>query len=173
MATPDSLAGLVASYLDLKWNIDPVAATLAGLTEHDHRLGRYSEEDTRQHVAALKSMGAALEDVSVSTLDDEIDRTALLNELRVAVQRLTKERPTAPTRLSTLRIFWTDSTPCWPLGIDRVIIARGPRPDGSGKSQHSWRPPKTPSVNAPRCSSKLRSKWWRAAHGSSPKLPRT
>ncbi len=93
LATPDSLAGLVASYLDLKWNIDPVAATLAGLTEHDHRLGRYSEEDTRQHVAALKSMGAALEDVSVLTLDDEIDRTALLNELRVAVQRLTKERP--------------------------------------------------------------------------------
>ena len=92
MTPPTSLADLTASYLDVRWHLDPVDATAAGVSAHDHRLGRYGAEDVHQHVSALRSLGAAVEDVSVETLDDEIDRTALLNEIRVSVHRFAVER---------------------------------------------------------------------------------
>jgi uncharacterized protein (DUF885 family) len=83
---------LIASYLDLRWHMDPVAATTAGLTEHDHRLGSYTEEDVRQHVAALRALAGALEEIEVEGLQDEIDRTALLDDVRVTIHRFTTER---------------------------------------------------------------------------------
>ncbi len=86
------LADLIASYLDLRWHLDPVAATTAGVREHDHRLGRFAEEDVRQHVAAFRSLAGALEQVQVDSLDDEIDRTALLDDVRVTIHRFTTER---------------------------------------------------------------------------------
>jgi hypothetical protein len=87
-----ALANLIASYLDLRWHLDPVAATTAGLTEHDHRLGRFTVEDVRQHVAAFRSLEGALEQVQVDSLDDEIDRTALLGEVRMTIHRFQTER---------------------------------------------------------------------------------
>jgi len=92
LTPPASLADLTASYLDVRWHLDPVDATAAGVVEHDHRLGRYGVEDVGAHLAALRSLGAAVEEVSVETLDDEIDRTALLNEIRVTVHRFSVER---------------------------------------------------------------------------------
>ena len=92
MTPPTSLTDLTASYLDVRWHLDPVEATAAGVTEQDHRLGQYAAEDVRQHVAALKLLAAAVEDVAVDTLDDEIDRTALLNEIRVTLHRFVVER---------------------------------------------------------------------------------
>lgn len=83
---------LVAFYLELRWQVDPVAATTAGLTEHDHRLGCFTVEDVRQHVAAFRSLAGALEEVEVEGLDDEIDRTALLDDVRVMIHRFTTER---------------------------------------------------------------------------------
>ena len=50
------LGGLVPSYLDLRWHMDPVAATAQGLTEHDGRLGDFTTDGVRLHVAALKSL---------------------------------------------------------------------------------------------------------------------
>jgi len=85
-------AQLVDSYLDLKWHLDPVEATSAGLQEHDHRLGAFGEDDLKQSLAALKSLGSALESAVTESLQDEIDRTALLNELRVTVNRFEHER---------------------------------------------------------------------------------
>ena len=32
------------SYFDLRWHLDPVAATQAGVTAHDHRFGRFSPD---------------------------------------------------------------------------------------------------------------------------------
>lgn len=83
---------LVASYLDLRWQVDPVAATAAGLPEHDHRLGCFTAEDVRQHVAAFRSLAGALEEIEVDGLEDEIDRTALLDEVRVTIHRFATER---------------------------------------------------------------------------------
>ena len=83
---------LVASYLDLRWQMDPVAATTAGLTEHDHRLGCFTVDDVRQYVAALRSLAGALEEIELDGLEEEIDRTALLDDVRVTIHRFTTER---------------------------------------------------------------------------------
>ncbi|MGH7752418.1 MAG: hypothetical protein ACREN5_06350, partial [Gemmatimonadales bacterium] len=87
-----SLTDLSASYLDVRWSMDPVDATAAGLREHDHRLGRYTPEDVREHLAALRALASAAEDGGAESLEDEIDRTALLNDIRVTIHRFTKER---------------------------------------------------------------------------------
>jgi hypothetical protein len=87
------LSRLVESYLDLKWQMDPVEATGAGLPEYDHRLGDYDAESIREYLAALRSIGGALEACQVDTLDDEIDRTALLNDSRVVAHRFENECP--------------------------------------------------------------------------------
>lgn len=87
-----SLADLSASYLDVRWHMDPVDATAAGLREHDHRLGRFTPEDVGEHLAALRSLASSVEAAPVESLDDEIDRTALLNEIRVTIHRFATER---------------------------------------------------------------------------------
>jgi len=86
------LDDLISSYLDLRWQMDPVSATTAGLTEHDHRLGRFTVEDVRIHLAALRSLAGALEEVELDDLDDEIDRTALLDDVRVTIHRFSVEQ---------------------------------------------------------------------------------
>src|SRR2546426_5146111 len=83
------------SYFDLRWHLDPVAATQAGVTAHDDRFGRFSPAALAPHLAALRSIATALEEAAAPTLDDEIDRTALLNDVRVTVRRLERERPQA------------------------------------------------------------------------------
>jgi uncharacterized protein (DUF885 family) len=87
-----SLHSLVQSYLDLRWHLDPVAATAAGVCEHDHRLGSFREEDVQQHVAAFRSLAGALEQLQLDALDDEIDRTAVLDDVRVTIHRFVTER---------------------------------------------------------------------------------
>jgi uncharacterized protein (DUF885 family) len=93
VAEPTSLAALYASYLDLRWHLDPVAATASGITDYDGRLGDYSEEGVRLHLVALKSLAASIEAVPTESLHDEIDRTALLNDVRITIHRFTKECP--------------------------------------------------------------------------------
>ena len=66
---------LVDSYFDLKWQMDPVEATGAGVSAQDHRLGAYDAQSVSEHIAALKSIAGALEACDVETLDDEIDRS--------------------------------------------------------------------------------------------------
>ncbi|HXQ28223.1 MAG TPA: DUF885 domain-containing protein [Gemmatimonadales bacterium] len=83
------------SYFDLRWHLDPVAATQAGVTTHDERFGRYSPAALAPHLAALTALAAALEEATTDGLDDEIDRTALLNEVRVTLRRFEHERPQA------------------------------------------------------------------------------
>jgi len=88
-----ALTQLVDSYLDLKWTVDPVEATAAGVASHDGRLGSFGEDDVRQYVAAFKSIGSYLEECPVDTLQDEVDRTALLGDLRHTVHLLEREQP--------------------------------------------------------------------------------
>ncbi|MFQ5704348.1 MAG: DUF885 domain-containing protein [Gemmatimonadales bacterium] len=93
MSPKSQLGDLVDSYLDLKWHVDPVEATGAGVASHDGRLGAYRDEDVSQFIAALKSLGAAFEECEIGSLEDEIDRTAVLNDLRVTIHRFERERP--------------------------------------------------------------------------------
>ena len=84
---------LCRSYLDLKYHFDPAAASSAGLVSHDARLGRFDAEAVREHAAALRSVAGAVEELEVDDVQQEIDRTALLGELRSTVYRLEHEQP--------------------------------------------------------------------------------
>ena len=84
---------LCRSFLDLWHHFDPVSATHAGLAEHDGRWAPWDEAALREYQAALRAIAGATEDLDVEDLADEIDRTALLDHLRVQLFRLEHERP--------------------------------------------------------------------------------
>src|SRR5437016_9925319 len=92
-----SFRDIEKSFFDLYWHMDPVAATQAGVPGggYDDRYGRFSPAALAPHLAALKSIATALEGVNAADLDEEIDRTALLNEIRVMLCRFEKLRPQA------------------------------------------------------------------------------
>jgi uncharacterized protein DUF885 len=92
MASP-TIDGLCRSYLDLKYHFDPAAASAAGLVAHDARLGSFDLETTREHLAALRSLAGAVEELDPEDLGEEIDRTALLGEIRTTIFRLDHEMP--------------------------------------------------------------------------------
>jgi hypothetical protein len=94
---------LLDSYLDLRWHFDPAAASAAGVNEADGRLGRFDAEAMREHLAAFRAIGAAAEELDVDALDEEIDRTALLDDVRTLLARFEQERP--PVRDPG---FWVD-----------------------------------------------------------------
>src|SRR5213595_548570 len=106
------------AYFDLRWHLDPVAATQAGVRTYDDRYGRFSPVALAPHLAALKSIGTALEETPVDELDDEIDRTALVNELRVVLRRFERERPQAKNPA-----FWLSHL----LGGLHFLLGRGDR----------------------------------------------
>jgi uncharacterized protein (DUF885 family) len=83
------------SYFDLRWHLDPVGATQAGVKTYDSHYGRFSPAALAPHLAALKALAAALEETAVAGLEEEVDRTALLNEIRVTLRRFERERPQA------------------------------------------------------------------------------
>jgi hypothetical protein len=90
-----SVDDLCSSYLDLKYHFDPSAASAAGLVSHDARFGRFDAETTRVYVAALRAITGAIEELEPDELQAEIDRTALLGEIRSTVFRFEHERPHA------------------------------------------------------------------------------
>jgi len=92
-----SFRDIEKSFFDLYWQLDPVAATQAGVPGggHDNRYGRFSPAALAPHLAALRSIASALEGANAADLDEEIDRTALLNEIRVMLRRFEKLKPQA------------------------------------------------------------------------------
>jgi uncharacterized protein DUF885 len=88
-----SVDDLCRSYLDLKYHFDPAAASSAGLVAQDARLGRFDVEATREHISALRSVTGAIEELDPPDVQSEIDRTALLGEIRSTVFRLDHELP--------------------------------------------------------------------------------
>jgi hypothetical protein len=84
---------LCRSYLDLKYHFDPAAASAAGLISEDSRLGGFDADSTRAHLSALRSVMGAIEELDTDDLQQEIDRTALLGEIRSTVYRLEHEQP--------------------------------------------------------------------------------
>lgn len=89
MSDPD----LYRSYFDLRWHFDPGAATNAGIIAQNERLGDYDVDSMRVHVAAFRSLSLAVEALEVDSLQEEVDRTALLNEIRATVFRFEQEQP--------------------------------------------------------------------------------
>jgi uncharacterized protein (DUF885 family) len=87
------IAELYRSWLDLRWHFDPSSATAAGVTTFDERLADYSAEAMRQHLVAFKAIAAAAEQLEVEEPQDEIDRTAFLDEVRITIMRFENEKP--------------------------------------------------------------------------------
>jgi hypothetical protein len=83
---------LCRSYLDLRWHLDPAAATAAGVAALDGRLGRFDDQSIREHLAAFRALEAGVEELAVEAPEDELDRTALLDDIRVTIFRLRHER---------------------------------------------------------------------------------
>ena len=88
-----SVDDLCRSYLDLKYHFDPASASAAGLVSHDSRFGRFDSGTTREYLSALRAVAGAVEELESDDLQAEIDRTALLGEIRSAIFRLEHERP--------------------------------------------------------------------------------
>jgi uncharacterized protein DUF885 len=113
---------LCGSTFDLFWHFDPAAASAAGFVSEDARLGRFDAEAIRAHFAAFRATAAAIEELEVEHLPDEIDRTALLEELRVTIARLDEDRP--PARDPG---FWLSH-------LAAAVVALLLRPDDAGTS---------------------------------------
>jgi uncharacterized protein DUF885 len=88
-----SVDDLCRSYLDLKYHFDPALASVAGLISEDARLGRFDAETTRAYISALRSIAGAIEELDTENRQTEIDRTALLGEIRSTIFRLEYEKP--------------------------------------------------------------------------------
>lgn len=87
-----TLEQILDGYLDLRWEINPVEATYHGIHAKDGVYGRSDAESIRLHLAALKSYEHALEEVEPVELEDEIDRTAVLQAVRHDILLLGSER---------------------------------------------------------------------------------
>ncbi|MBC7790298.1 MAG: DUF885 domain-containing protein [Anaerolineae bacterium] len=83
---------IIQEYLDLRWQMNPVAASIAGLRQFDGLLARYDREAMRDHIAALRSCSLSLEESDAPSLQDEIDRTAALHAIRHDLLVLEQER---------------------------------------------------------------------------------
>jgi hypothetical protein len=93
MTVGTSVDDLCRSYLDLKYHFDPAGASAAGFVAQDARLGSFDLETTREHVVALRSLAGAVEELDPAETQEEIDRTALLGEIRSTIFRLEYEVP--------------------------------------------------------------------------------
>ncbi|MBA2683446.1 MAG: DUF885 domain-containing protein [Gemmatimonadaceae bacterium] len=90
MSAPFS--AVMGGYLDLRWRLNPVEATFHGLSEFDGLFAAYDADSVREQLAALVAYENAIEEAEADTLDEEIDRTAVLHSLRHDMLLLGKER---------------------------------------------------------------------------------
>lgn len=88
-----ALDDLCRSYFDVRWHFDPAQGTRAGNVESDARLPALDAGAVRLQLATLRSLAGAAEEMAVEDDDEEIDRTALLDDLRTTIFRFEAERP--------------------------------------------------------------------------------
>src|SRR5574337_208414 len=84
---------LCRSYLDLRWHFDPAEGSAAGAVAVDGLLGRFDADALREHLAAFRALAGAAEELDSRDLAEEVDRTALLDDVRVTLFRFERERP--------------------------------------------------------------------------------
>lgn len=87
---------LCRSFLDLWRHFDPPG--LWGATLPEAGLPRLDPVSLREHTAALRSLAAAAEEPGTDSLDEEIDRTVLLDTMRAMLYRLAAETTPNPAR---------------------------------------------------------------------------
>ena len=116
---------LFRSYVDVRWHFDPAAASAAGRREQDGRLGRYDAETVREHLAAVRSLAGAVEELDVEDHQEEIDRTALLDDMRVLGFRFDYEEP------------HRRNPAFWLRHLDDALLALLNRPEGDGATAGS------------------------------------
>jgi len=90
MALTDDLC---RSWLDLLWHFDPAAGAIAGVPGAASRLGAFDVEAVREHLAGCRAIAGAVEDLVLSEMSDEIDRTALLSAIRERVAWFETDQP--------------------------------------------------------------------------------
>jgi hypothetical protein len=78
---------LCRSFFDLWHHLDPVAAARFDPEAPPLALVGLDPAGVQQHLAAVRSLGFAVEELAVDELDDEIDRTLLLDALRTLERR--------------------------------------------------------------------------------------
>ncbi|MCU0621166.1 MAG: hypothetical protein MUC69_06670 [Gemmatimonadales bacterium] len=168
---------LCRSYLDARWHFDPCLGSAAGEVGHDHRLGVHDDAAVREHVAALRALAGAAEELEVEDPQEEIDRTALLDDMRVQLFRFQHERPHVKNPAFWLRHLFE--------GLQAVGTRQALTADAAGpllerltampaylaageRTLHGsapWRRRARPSWPRPRAR-----RWWRCA-GSAPRSP--
>jgi len=75
---------LCVSFRELEAHFDPAP---------QGRLGRFDTAPVREHLAAFRALEAGVEELEVEDAADEIDRTALLDDIRITIFRFQHERP--------------------------------------------------------------------------------
>lgn len=87
-----TLDALLASYLDLARHLDPLRHPHDAPIEVHRRLGRFDVPWLLAQEVSLKSIANAIEDLEdVESLDDEVDRTMLIDTVRAETVRLAAE----------------------------------------------------------------------------------
>lgn len=84
---------LCRSYVDLTRHFDPAGAAVGGAPGTAGRLGHFDSESVREHTAAFRAIEAGIEELAVEDAADELDRTALLDDVRVTLFRIKEEQP--------------------------------------------------------------------------------
>lgn len=86
-----ALDPLLASYLDLARHLDPLRHPHEAPAEVHSRLGRFDVPWLAAQAVSLKAIANAIEDLEeVQELADEVDRTMLINTVRLEALRLTQ-----------------------------------------------------------------------------------
>ena len=119
MPTVDDLC---RSYLDLKYHFDPAAASCGRAWWRTTPGSAASTSETvREHLAALRAIAGAAEELEIEDLQDEIDRTGAAR--RDAGQHASAGSTSSRTcgiRASGSPTCSRRSTPCWPATTRRA-----------------------------------------------------
>jgi len=83
---------LARSFFDLWQHLDPVQAGRFDPAAGPPGLAVFDDEIVRQHLAALRALGLAAEELEPETLDDQIDLTLLLGAIREVERTFGQER---------------------------------------------------------------------------------
>lgn len=84
-----AIDGLLASYLDVARHLDPLRHPFEAPASLQHAIGRFDAPWLHAQVVALRAIANAVEDLDeVEALEDEVDRTMLIDMIRADALRL-------------------------------------------------------------------------------------
>lgn len=87
------LPDLARSFLDLWHHFDGAEASRSDRFGPAPVLASFDDTTLKQHGAAFRSLAHAVEELELESLDEEIDRTILIDSLRVRLRRVEHDRP--------------------------------------------------------------------------------